>query len=164
MTFEDIYQQNYEAIFKFCFRFLSSREKAEDVVQDTFLELYQQMTKSNSQIENQRAWLYKVATNKSLNLINIGNRRKEIKKQMEFESTEKSNPETQLISKENSLWLKKGINRLKPQNQILVLMYQDGLSYKDMSEATGIPAQSIGKTLWRSIENISKTIKNSKHD
>lgn len=164
MTFEELYQQNYNLIFKFCFRLLNNREKAADVVQDTFLKLYQQMIERNYTVENPRAWLYKVAGNKSLNLINTTNRQKEIKEQLEFQSTEKSNPESLFIAKENTLRVRMAIKELKQQHQMLVLLYQDGLSYKEMSEATDIPLKSVGKTLWRSINKISETIKKSNHD
>ena len=164
MTFEELYKLHYESIFKFCFRFLNSREKAMDVVQETFLKLYQQMIKGDYQIENQRAWLYKVAGNICLNQINTTNKQTAIKGQLEFSNTENSNPESQLINREKILSIRNAINGLKPQHQMLVLLYQDGLSYKELSEATDIPFNSIGKTLWRSIEKISQIIKKTDHD
>ena len=163
MTFDELYKQNYEAIYKFCFRFLNNREKARDVVQDTFLKLYQQMDKGGYQIENPGSWLYKVAGNNCLNLLNMANRQKEINHQMEIRHTEKSNPESQFISNENAMRVRKAIRSLSPQHQMLVLMYQDGLSYKEMSEATAIPVNSIGKTLWRNIQKISHMIKKDEH-
>lgn len=164
MTFEELYKLHYESIYKFCFRFLNNREKAMDVCQETFLKLYEQMNKGDYQIENKRAWLYKVAGNICLNLINTTNRHTEIKGQLEFSNTENSNPESQLINKEKVLSIRKAIDELKPQYQMLVLSYQDGLSYKELSEATNIPFNSIGKTLWRSIEKISQTIKKAEHE
>lgn len=135
-----------------------------DVSQDTFLKLYQQMNKDEYQIENPKAWLYKVAANKSLNIINTTKRQREIEQELEFVSFSSSNPESRLISQENRLQIKKAISILKPEHQILVFMYQDGLSYKEMSEATNIPFNSIGKTLWRSIDKISQLIKKNDHD
>ena len=164
MTFEKLYKLHYESIYKFCFRFLNSREKAMDVVQETFLKLYQQMNKGDYQIENKRAWLYKVAGNICLNQINTTNKQTAIKGQLEFSNTENSNPESQLINKEKVLRIRKAIDGLKPQHQMLVLLYQDGLSYKELSQATNIPLSSIGKTLWRSIEKISQTLKKTDHD
>ena len=135
-----------------------------DVVQDTFLKLFQQMDQSSYQIENQRAWLYKVAGNNCLNLLNISKRQKEINGQLEFQTTEKSDPESTFISNENTARVRKAVNSLSPQNQMLLLLYQDGLSYKEMSEATAIPINSIGKTLWRNIEKISQKIKKDDHE
>lgn len=164
MTFEELYRQNYKPIFKFCFRFLNSQEKAMDVVQDTFLKLYEQMKKGEYQIENSTAWLYKVAGNNCLNHINKANRQSDIKKQLDFVLMEDSNPESQLIIKENKHRIRIAISCLDPIYQMLVFMYQDGLSYKEMSEATGIPLNSVGKTLWRSIEKISQKLKGTDHE
>jgi len=159
MTFEELYRRNYKSIFRFCFRILDSHELALDVVQDTFLKLYEQMNKSEYLIENPRAWLYKVAGNMSLNVIDKTNRRNEINKELDFISQENSNPESQFITKENKHRVKNAILSLEPTNQMLVLMYQDGLTYKEMSDVSGIPLNSVGKTLWRCIEKISQNIK-----
>lgn len=164
MTFERLYKHNYEPIFKFCFRFLNNREKAMDVVQDTFLKLFEQMNKGEYHIENPKAWLYKVAGNKCINLIDTMKRQNEINKQLDFLSHENANPESQLISEENRLRVRRIISSLEPTHQLLVLLYQDGLSYKEMSEASGIPLNSIGKTLWRSIEKISQKINGTDHE
>jgi len=43
-------------------------------------------------------------------------------------------------------------------------MYQDGLSYREMSEASGISINSVGKTLWRVIEKLSETINTKNHE
>ena len=76
-----------------------------DVTQDTFLKLYEQMNKSEYFIENPKAWLYKVAGNLSLNLLNKTNRQKEVNEQMDFVSMENSDPESQFISHENKLMI-----------------------------------------------------------
>lgn len=164
MTFEELYRQNYKPIFKFCFRFLLSREKALDVVQDTFLKLYEQMNKGEYQIVNSRAWLYKVAGYNCLNYINKANRQNDIKKQLDIVQREDSNPESLFITKENRHRIRNAISLLDPIHQMLVLLYQDGLSYKEMSEATNIPLNSVGKTLWRSIEKISQNMKITDHE
>lgn len=164
MTFEKLYELHYKSIYKFCFRFLNNREKAMDVAQETFIKLYQQMNKGDYHIQNPKAWLYKVAGNLSLNQIKRSNQHTDILEQIDYSSTEKSNPESQFITKENTLRVRKAINLLKPQHQMLVLLYQDGLSYKELSEATGIALSSVGKTLWRNIETISQTIKKADHE
>jgi DNA-directed RNA polymerase specialized sigma24 family protein len=34
------------------------------------------------------------------------------------------------------------------------------MSYREMSVATGMPVNSVGKTLWRIIDKIAETLKN----
>ena len=157
--FEILYRQYYEPIYKFCFRFIASHESALDITQETFFKLYERMNLKGKEIENTRAWLYKVAGNLCLNSLNTKKRHSEIKNLMEIQSIENTTPENILIRDEKSAFVREAIGQLKPENRILIMMYQDGLSYREMSEATGVAINSVGKTLWRAIRKISETIK-----
>ena len=72
-------------------------------------------------------------------------------------------PESILLRKEQKELLHRSLEQLRPEQRMLLLMYGDGLSYSEMSEATGIPLNSLGKTLWRSIERIANNIKKIDH-
>jgi RNA polymerase sigma factor (sigma-70 family) len=159
MNFEQLYQKHYRQIYAFCYRSIDQREKVGDLTQETFLRLYNRMKKSNPPIENPRAWLYKVAGNLCLNELNVSRRRTEIIQELPLEKTDRNNPETLLVEEERFQLLQKVLQDLKPEHRLLVMMYQDGLSYREMAEATGIPENSIGKTLWRSIDKIAQIIK-----
>jgi len=164
MTFEELYQSHYERIYKFCFRFVDNTEKAGDFTQDTFLKLYQRMNSRQRTIENPKAWLYKVAGNICLNAVNTENRREQIMDGLDLAKAEYINPENLLLQEEMAGFIRKALDQLRPEHQLLLLMYQDGLSYKEMSEATGIPLSSIGKTLWRGIEKVSDLLKKVDHE
>jgi len=157
--FESLYRQYYTPIYKFCFRFLNNREGAHDVSQETFIKFFERMNQQGNKIENNRAWLYKVAGNLCLNSLNKKTRHSEIENTIEIQSVENTNPENILIDNEKSKMVRNAIGQLKPKNRALILMYQDGLSYQEMAEATGIKQSSIGKTLWRAIDKISANIK-----
>jgi len=110
--------------------------------------------------ENINAWLYKVAGNTCINTAHGKRRKDKIIEALNNPVIEKSNPESIFINTEERALIRNAISKIKLQNRMLLLMYQDGLSYNAMSEATGIPLNSIGKTLWRSIGKISAIIKN----
>ncbi len=162
--FEILYRQYYGPINKFCSRFVDSRESALDITQETFIKLYERMNLDGEGVENTRAWLYKVAGNLCLNSMNTKMRHSNIENLIEIKSIENTNPENILIHDEKIAFVKKAIGQLKPKNRMLIMMYQDGLSYKEMSEATGITINSVGKTLWRVIAKISETIKTEKNE
>jgi len=164
VQFETLYRQNYETIVKFCFRFLNSRESALDIAQETFIKYYERMNHQEKEIENTKAWLYKVAGNLCLNAIHNKNRHSEIELGLQGNPVETSTPESLLINDENTALVKNFIGQLKPQSRLLILMYQDGLSYREMSESSGIPINSVGKTLWRIIEKISETFNTKNHE
>lgn len=162
--FEAHYHEHYEAIFKFCFRFLRSRESALDITQETFVKYYERMNQQGKGVENTKAWLYKVAGNLCLNVLNSRNRHSEIETILQRNHVETTTPESILIRNENTDLVSSILGQLKPESRLLILMYQDGLSYREMSEATGISINSTGKTLWRIIEKISKTIKTENNE
>jgi RNA polymerase sigma-70 factor (ECF subfamily) len=60
--FTGSYEQFSDAIFRYCYFQTSSREKALDFTQDTFIKTLEYLTDGNK-VENLRAFLYKVARN-----------------------------------------------------------------------------------------------------
>lgn len=156
---EAIYRQQYEQIYKFCYRMLGSRESAMDVAQDTFLKMMDRLNHKNQPIENPRAWLYKVAGNLCLNELSKDKLHHDRNKHLEADKVELSNPESEMIETEKRNRVKQAIEHLEPKKRLLIMMYKDGLSYREMAEATGIKEQSIGKTLWRIIDGLSASIK-----
>jgi len=111
--------------------------------------MYERMNQNEKGIENTRAWLYKVAGNLCLNALKKKKHREDIETLLDIKTIENTTPENILIEDEKRMLVQNGIVQLKPENRILILMYQDGLSYQEISEATGIKYNSVGKTLWR---------------
>ena len=163
MTFDQLYKKHYVQIYRFCYRFTADKDKAEDITQETFMKLFLRMKNGNQPIANAKAWLYRVAGNICLNAENSVKRRGEIMNALPVEHTEIHNPESLLLIKERREQLHRSLNGLRPEQRMLVLMYGEGLSYAEMSEATGISLNSIGKTLWRGIEKIAETIKKTEN-
>ena len=63
-----------DAIFRHCYFRVFDRERARDLVQETFLKTWEYLTRGHD-IENIRAFLYRVATNL---IIDDSRRKKEI--------------------------------------------------------------------------------------
>ncbi|MBN1768310.1 MAG: sigma-70 family RNA polymerase sigma factor [Prolixibacteraceae bacterium] len=63
--FDNIYAKNYQLIFNVVQKMTGNIDDTSDIVQETFIALYQSFQK-NIEINYPRSWLYKVAVNKSL--------------------------------------------------------------------------------------------------
>jgi RNA polymerase sigma-70 factor (ECF subfamily) len=59
-TFERVYREESDAIFRFCLVRVSNREQAMDITQETFLRLWQSLSQEK-EIINSRAFLFTVA-------------------------------------------------------------------------------------------------------
>ena len=137
---------------------LGNREPALDVAQDTFLKMMDRLNHRDEPIENPRAWLYKVAGNLCLNELSKNRLHRDREQVLEINRTKNSTPEVELIENEKRDRVKQAISKLEPKQRMLIMMYNDGLSYREMAEATGIKEQSVGKTLWRIIDRLTASI------
>src|SRR5680860_784187 len=61
--FTETYEAYSDAIFRFCFFKISDRDKAFDLAQETFVRLWNYIRDGEKQVDNERAFLYKVARN-----------------------------------------------------------------------------------------------------
>lgn len=56
------------------------------------------------------------------------------------------------------------LNKLKPHEKILAVLYSEGMSYREMSEISGIKFTSIGKTLSRIIVKLGDELKKMNYE
>lgn len=66
-AFEELYLRYSKPVFRFAFRFVGTREHAEEVVQDVFLEVFQGRFSVHGP-GSFKGWIFVVARNKSLTL------------------------------------------------------------------------------------------------
>jgi len=75
-AFRLLVEQHSRAIFRLAFRMTGNEEDAEDVVQETFLRAYKQLDKYEAR-SSFSTWLYRIASNYSLDLIRMRKRHEE---------------------------------------------------------------------------------------
>jgi RNA polymerase sigma-70 factor (ECF subfamily) len=63
-TFGELLERHEREIFAYALRLTGSRQDAEDVYQDTFLAAFRAWPPPRR--DNERAWLYRIATNKAI--------------------------------------------------------------------------------------------------
>lgn len=61
-TFQKIYDEESDAIFRFCLTRVSNREQSLDITQDTFMRLWESIVQKKD-ITNYRAFLFTIARN-----------------------------------------------------------------------------------------------------
>jgi RNA polymerase sigma-70 factor (ECF subfamily) len=64
----ELFEQYHEAIFAYLYRLLNDREWAHDLTQDVFLQLFRNKHTLQT-LQNERAWLYRIATNLAFNAL-----------------------------------------------------------------------------------------------
>lgn len=64
----ELFEQYHEAIFAYLYRLLNDREWAYDLTQDVFLQIFRHRQRLQS-LHNQRAWVYRIASNLAFNAL-----------------------------------------------------------------------------------------------
>ena len=129
-----------------------------DIVQEVFISLFEKI-QNEIEIHNPKSWLYRTTCNKCIDYL----RRQ--KRFQNFELSENFKTEDTLSEKQEvSASINLALSKLKPKEKILVVLYSEGLSYKEIAEASGIKFSSIGKMLSRTLKKLEKELKNQKYE
>ncbi|HOZ15257.1 MAG TPA: RNA polymerase sigma factor [Tenuifilaceae bacterium] len=152
MNFNGFYNDNYSCIYRFCLQWTGNSDDAKDIAQEVFTELFERLTKQADFI-NPRAWIYRVAYNRCINL----HKRKQrlmygdlLIAQVDVDDS--------LERREQFLRVRKAMDKLSEKERALVILYKEGFSYKEMSAVIEINENSVGKTLSRAIDKMTKLL------
>lgn len=156
--FNDIYQQYYPMVYRLVSGFTSGSDDTGDIVQDVFLKLYLQM-EDGIVIEYPKTWLYKVATNACLNFISKNRELFSVDNIGHFETCPSDSVDHKMENDEKRQMLHNALLRLKESERAVVILYSEGLSYKEIAEASGVRFSSVGKILSRSLEKLKPLLK-----
>lgn len=153
--FELTFHDNWTRIYEILFRIMGDRAEAEDLALEAFWRLYTQPPKSR---ENLAGWLYRVASNLGINALRARYRRNhyEAFTNLERQSQPFPNPEEESERLEQLEKVQITLARMKPKSAQLLILRHSGLSYSELSEATGIRFNSIGKLLSRAEDEFKR--------
>ncbi|MCB4808817.1 RNA polymerase sigma factor [Tamlana sp. 62-3] len=170
-AYEELIDSYQQKVFATCISFVPNKEDAEDIAQEVFVEVFNSINKfkGNSKLST---WIYRIATNKSLEFI----RKRNAKKRFAFLQTimgndipvdktnyftEMNHPGILLENKEESETLFRAINQLpESQKVVFTLCKVDDKSYQEVAEITGKSISSIESLMFRAKKNLQKLLEN----
>jgi RNA polymerase sigma-70 factor (ECF subfamily) len=142
-------------------RYLGDRDLADDVFQNTFLQLYTKL----HQFEAGRPvkpWLYAIATNQAIDALRRQGRHPTVRLQAETDDGNEADlphllgllecrgpgPLEQLQGDERKQVIRAGVESLPDfLKQVVILAYYQGLKYKDIADIMGIPVGTVKSRL-----------------
>jgi RNA polymerase sigma-70 factor (ECF subfamily) len=134
------------------------REDASDLVQEVFINLYQNLEKE-AVIEYPRSWLYKVTVNKCIDFTRKQHKHEKIELFSQLKEEDNS-----LEINEKQTIIRLALSKLKKDESVLAILYSEGLSYKEIAEISGIRFSSVGKTLSRALTKLGIELKKLKYE
>ncbi|NNC89925.1 MAG: sigma-70 family RNA polymerase sigma factor [Akkermansiaceae bacterium] len=134
--------------------FVHDLERARDVVQDTFIRLYQQ---DRSKVERSlKAWLFTVCRNRALDVLRKEKRMVELSdERLAGLESEAAGPGVRADWDERVGQVMKALERLSEnQREVIRLKFQQGLSYKEISALTGLTTGNVGFQLHAGLKRL----------
>lgn len=160
-AFEILYQKHFRPVYSIAYRICQSKTDAEEVVSETFLKSYRQLSQFQGR-SSYAAWLYRIAVNESRTLLR--RRRNDLPWDEAIEafsaSSQSLSLEEEVVKTQETNILKAAMLRLSPEDRlILSLRYDQELSYEEISEITQIPKNTVGTRIYRSKKQLMVWLK-----
>lgn len=157
-TIEDLYQKKFKIIFKHLINIGCSKENAEDIVQNTFYKAIENMV--HLEVSNLSAWLFKVSINQFYDIC----RRQQRFPKVNIDDTafiatfvQEETGEDFLLQKEFHGDIRNMLDDLKPSyKNLLLLKYDLGLSYEEISVMLDMKVETVRTTLYRARKEFQK--------
>lgn len=153
-SFETVYNCNKEKLFQYTLQYLKNPELAYDVVQDTFIRLWE----SRSQMvnfENVRGFLYLTAKNNAINYLRRASIDLKAKgKILEgYTFPEESEVEYYVIDREYEKYITEILNKLPEQTKLVFKKCRfEDMSYDEVADELGISRNTVKKHMMRALK------------
>lgn len=151
--FRRVVLEHQERVYSTCYRFLRSREDAQDVSQDVFIQVYKSLDDFRGEAQLS-TWIYRIAVTKSLDLIRRQNRKRRlgsVKALLSIGSAEgevdvagESTPETELMDAERNRILAWAVAKLPETQRVAITLsnYED-YSNQEIADIMNTSVSSI---------------------
>ncbi|MHB8871395.1 MAG: RNA polymerase sigma factor [Candidatus Doudnabacteria bacterium] len=156
LDFEKTYNEFADSIFRHCFFRVSNREVAKDLTQETFVRTWQALEKGK-EIENIKAFLYKVATNL---IIDYYRKHKEVsldslqEKGVDFVKEGRQAPDFMDLQ----VVLKEVHSLPEKYRQVLMMRYLEDLSVIEIADVIGASENTVSVQIHRGIQMLKKNL------
>jgi RNA polymerase sigma-70 factor (ECF subfamily) len=157
-AFDDLYKQYFNALYRFNYTLVGNAEEALDSTQETFIKLYRHLD-TGKEIRDPKAWIYRVAANTCYNHLKRKKLFRHIIKENLQPDITPGDMEENLMKKQEIKLLRKAIDQLPARDRMILTLYKNGFSTLEIAGVIRVKKNSVGKILARSVEKLSKLIK-----
>jgi RNA polymerase sigma-70 factor (ECF subfamily) len=162
-AFAELVLAHQQFAFHVALRALNNSQDAEDVVQDAFVKVWKSL-KSFRHDSRFRTWLYRIVMNLCYN--QLPKLRKDINTldpdsiHLELMDTNLNmDPVIRLEGKETLTFIQQQIKSLPDQYRIMLLLrYQQGCSYAEISEILDVPLGTVKTGIFRARERLKDSV------
>lgn len=166
-AFRVLIERYHDELMRFLIRFMGDRQAAEDVFQDTFLQVHQSAD-TFDESRNLKPWLFTIAANKGRDQHRKASRRPMLglsahvgdedgQRFVDLMAIDVPQPGEGVDREETDVQVQKALDALPDhQREILLLAYFQKLSYQQVSEQLGIPLGTVKSRLHSAVAGFAR--------
>ncbi len=169
--FNTLIQRYQNELYRYLTRYLGDRALAEDVFQNTFLQIH---LKRGLYEEGRpvRPWIYSIATHQAVDAlrkqgrhptlsldqnVNSSSTESDTGRLVDLLTSDEAGPLAELQGQERQEWVRQSIARLpETLRQTLLLAYYDDLKYREIAEILKIPVGTVKSRLHAALAKLQQ--------
>ena len=132
--FKEIFEANSKKIYHLCYGYTGDEDTANDLMQETFLKVWQNLDKFRNQ-SMISTWIYRIAVNTCLSHLRVDKR--QAKDELTDNIIERTAEELSEKDEQVAL-LYRCISKLEENERIIITMVLDEMPYAEIAEISGI--------------------------
>ena len=164
-TIEELFAALESPLLSYALRLIGARDVAEDLVQEAFMKLHAQF----AEVREPRRWLYRTVHNLALNqrrdsakIIHLQPQREESDASAADTADPQPLPDEQIVRLEGIGLVRLSLETLDDRSRELIrLKFTEDLSYKEISERTGLKTGHVGYLLHHALKLIADELAKS---
>jgi len=148
-AWETIVSSYARRIYNLGYRYTSRREEAEDLTQEIFIRVYQNLKSYRPEAGSLQNWVFKVARNLIIDHYRQSRRFRQTGGSEELETLELAeeklpNPQRAVERSEATRFLRDGLASLSPElKEAVILRDLEGMAYQEIAELLSIPEGTV---------------------
>jgi RNA polymerase sigma-70 factor (ECF subfamily) len=167
-SFEALMRKYFPRLLNFIYRYVSSREIAEDLTQEVFIRVYRSGPYYEPRAKFQ-TWVFTIARNLSLNELRrnkyqtvsldeaVSSEDGEVRRQIEDPHSE--SPDFDMLRKEKVAAVKAAIGDLPESQRVAVLLRRyEQFSYEEIAQTMNVSVKAVKSLLSRAKESLRNTL------
>ncbi|PWN63324.1 MULTISPECIES: RNA polymerase sigma factor [Chryseobacterium] len=152
MVFEDIYELYWQKIFRLCMGYVNDTELAQDLAQETFIIVWQQLPKFRNE-SSVGTWIFRIASNNCLRQIEKEKRfaKTDLPINLEEKKQESMEPQIQMLYQ--------FISELQETDRIIISLELEEVKQAEIANIVGLSESNIRVKIHRIKEKLTQKFK-----
>ncbi|MFZ1704691.1 MAG: RNA polymerase sigma factor [Saprospiraceae bacterium] len=159
-SFKQLYVMYNESLFGMITKIVKRQEEAEEVLQNTFLKIWENIEKYDERKATIFTWMAQIARNTAIDKVRL----KSYQNQSKINEIDDYHSEFSVPSEEQNIDLQRLTQKLPDKYKILLdKMFLEGYTQQEISDLLDIPLGTVKTRLRDAIQILRAELKNEKH-